>query len=33
MQIKFGFVMLVLLLQELLAFAEIQLPRFFSVAF
>ena len=33
MQIKFGFVTLGLLLQELLAFAKIQFPRFFSAAF
>ena len=33
MQIKFGFVVLGLLLQELLAFAKIQFHRFFSAAF
>ena len=33
MQIKFGFVMLGLLLQELLASAKIQFPRFFSASF
>ena len=33
MKIQFDFVMLGLLLQELLAFAKIQFPRFFSAAF
>ena len=33
MQIKFGFVTLGLLLQELLTFAKIQFPGFFSAAF
>ena len=33
MHIKFGFVTLGLLLQELLAFAKIQFPGFFSAAF
>ena len=33
MKIKFGFVTLGLLLQELLAFAKIQFPGFFSAAF
>ena len=33
MQEKFGFVTLDLLLQELLAFAKIQFPGFFSAAF
>ena len=33
MKIKFVFITLGLLLQELLAFAKIQFPRFFSAAF
>ena len=33
MQIKFGFVTLYLFLQELLPFAKIQFPGFFSAAF
>ena len=33
MKIKFGFITLGLLLQELLAFAKIQFPGFFSAAF
>ena len=33
MKIKFGFITLGLLLQELSAFAKIQFPGFFSAAF
>ena len=33
MKIKFGFITLGLLLQELLAFAKIEFPGFFSAAF
>ena len=33
MKIEFGFITLGLLLQELLAFAKIQFPGFFSAAF